>query len=376
MAKNTTATGSTIDGVTVVHPDNMGNTLVFKDKVYNVNVGDTLTVGGNGLVEVKLSNASGNLLQTRGDGLYYGIEPPPNLKELYVDAINGVDQHPDEVDEAGTKAKPLKTIAYAISLGIEGTSRSILLKENQDHISDSYILVPSGRLNISVYGDTYDALMATDQHDSWSVGRELFNRGLTPRLKFVGVNNNKYVGGYTNSVLERLGISSNTSVKFYHVTIINNLDFEFDNHPSNTQTRLVNTRLSRISVESGGSCEFSSVQFYTEGTPRIKEGLTVSYALSEQFKGNTLWNMGLTWVEQGTAIFHYFSLADKKPNSFIVGAKGSRRATGADTMLVLSSVIDTPLNEITKYISGVEKVEFNGVPFIVRPAVDILASNF
>ena len=35
--------------IPVVAPMNMGNTLVFKDKVYNVNVGDTLTVGEDGL---------------------------------------------------------------------------------------------------------------------------------------------------------------------------------------------------------------------------------------------------------------------------------------------------------------------------------------
>lgn len=376
MAINTTGNNGSVVGVTGVHPDNMGNTLVFKDKVYNVNVGDTLMVGDNGLVDVKLSNASGNLLQKRDDGLYYGIEPPANLKNLYVDAVNGVDQHPDEVDGAGTKTKPLKTIKYAISLGREGTVRSILLKENQDHIFGSYIVVPSGQLNISVYGDTYDALTATGRYDSWSVGRELFTRGLTPRLKFVGVHNNKYVSGFTRSALECMNISSNTFVKFYHVTLINNLDFEFDNHPSSTETKILNVNLSRIGVGNGGSCEFSSVQFYTEGTPSVKAGLTLANDLSVSFKGNTLWNMGLIWVEQGTAVFHYFSLANKTPNSFIVGARGSKRATGADTMLVLSSVIDTPLNEITKYISGVEKVELNGVPFIIRPVVDILASNF
>lgn len=376
MAINTTGNNGSVVGVTGVHPDNMGNTLVFKNKVYNVNVGDTLTVDENGLVDVKLSNASGNLLQKRNDGLYYGIEPPANIKNLYVDAINGVDQHPDEVAGAGTKAQPLKTIEYAISLGREGTARNILLKENQDHIFKSYILVPSGRLNISVYGDTYDALMATGQHDAWSVGRTLFDRGLTPRLKFVGVNNNKYPNGYTFSVLERLAITSNTFVKFFHITIINNLDFEFDNHPSSTQSRILNNNLSRIGVANGGSCEFSSVKFFTEGTPTVKAGLTVANALSVQFKGANLWGMGLIWVEQGTAIFHYFSLGGQTPNSFIVGARGSRRKTGADTMLVLSSVVDTPLNEITKYIAGVEKVELNGVPFIVRPVVDILASNF
>ena len=376
MAINTTGSNGSVVGVTGVHPDNIGNTLIFKDKVYNVNVGDTLMVGNDGLVDVKLSNASGNLLQKRDDGLYYGIEPPANLKNLYVDAVNGVDQHPDDVVGAGTREKPLKTIEYAISLGGGGTARSILLKENQDHIFKSYILVPSGRLTIGVYGDTYASLMATNQYDTWSVGRELFNRGLTPRIKFVGVNNNKYVNGFTHSSLERMAISSNTYVKFYHITIINNLDFEFDNHPSSTQSRILNNNLSRIGVGTGGSCEFSSVQFYTEGTPTVKAGLTLANNLSILFKGNTLWNMGLIWAEQGTAIFHYFSLANKTPNSFIVGARGSRRATGADTMLVLSSVIDTPANEITKYIAGVEKVETNGVPFIIRPVVDIPASNF
>ena len=42
MAKNTTATGSVIDGVTVVHPDNMGKGIKWNDttKKYEVNVKD------------------------------------------------------------------------------------------------------------------------------------------------------------------------------------------------------------------------------------------------------------------------------------------------------------------------------------------------
>lgn len=31
MAKNTTATGTTIDGVTVVHPDNIGKGITWND---------------------------------------------------------------------------------------------------------------------------------------------------------------------------------------------------------------------------------------------------------------------------------------------------------------------------------------------------------
>ena len=123
MAINTTGNKGSVAGVTGVHPDNMGNTLVFKGTAYNVNVGDTLTVGANGLVDVKLSKADGNLLQKRGDGLYYGIEPPTNLQYLYVDAVNGVDQHPDNVVGAGTRSKPLRTIRYAEEISLVGTSR-------------------------------------------------------------------------------------------------------------------------------------------------------------------------------------------------------------------------------------------------------------
>lgn len=32
MAKNTTATGSVVDGVTVVHPDNMGKGLLWDEE--------------------------------------------------------------------------------------------------------------------------------------------------------------------------------------------------------------------------------------------------------------------------------------------------------------------------------------------------------
>ena len=109
MAKNTTAIGSTIDGVTVVHPDNMGNTLVFKDKVYNVNVGDTLTVGENGLVDVKLSNDNGNLLEVRENGLYYGHTPKTETTELYVSTTLGSDTN------KGSRDAPFKTLHNALN---------------------------------------------------------------------------------------------------------------------------------------------------------------------------------------------------------------------------------------------------------------------
>ena len=56
MAKNTTATGSMIDGVTVVHPDNMGKGIKWNDttKKYEVNVkaGSGIVINDNGELEV------------------------------------------------------------------------------------------------------------------------------------------------------------------------------------------------------------------------------------------------------------------------------------------------------------------------------------
>ena len=86
----------------------MGNTLVFKNKVYNVNVGDTLTVGENGLVEVNLSSDSGNLLEARDNGLYYGLVPLQNT--FYVSETLGNDSN------AGTRNAPLKTFHQALDL--------------------------------------------------------------------------------------------------------------------------------------------------------------------------------------------------------------------------------------------------------------------
>ena len=71
MAKNTTATGSVIDGVTVVHPDNMGKGIKWNDttKKYEVNVkagsgsGSGIVINDNGELEVKFSSDPSTLQQ-------------------------------------------------------------------------------------------------------------------------------------------------------------------------------------------------------------------------------------------------------------------------------------------------------------------------
>lgn len=81
-----------------------------------------------------VSKTSGNLLQQYEDGLYYGITPPADVTNLYVDAVNGVDQNPDTVQGAGTREKPLRTIAYAMKLKPANTNSNIYLHEGQEHV--------------------------------------------------------------------------------------------------------------------------------------------------------------------------------------------------------------------------------------------------
>lgn len=157
MAKNTTGSGTAIDGVTVVHPDNMGNTLVFKDKVYNLNVGDTLTVGENGLVDVKLSKDKGNLLETRDDGLYYGVTAPADTSLLYVSSSLGNDSNP------GTRDQPLRTIAAAFRKNRSNQMFTVRIYENDVHewkssegTFDNYLFT------IEPYGTVLDAVWANN----------------------------------------------------------------------------------------------------------------------------------------------------------------------------------------------------------------------
>lgn len=58
--------------------------------------------------KVKVSTQPGNLLEMRADGLYYGIEAPPDLANLYVSTSLGNDSNP------GTRERPLRTINEAL----------------------------------------------------------------------------------------------------------------------------------------------------------------------------------------------------------------------------------------------------------------------
>lgn len=111
---------------------------------------------------IPISTAAYNELRWNKDGLYYGTMPDSFLANLYVDAETGVDEPVTETNGRGTRDKPLKTIAYAMSLGSNETNRNIYIKEGQVHkvgyhLTDFNINATSGD-NINRQGTNFGSL--------------------------------------------------------------------------------------------------------------------------------------------------------------------------------------------------------------------------
>lgn len=95
-----------------------------------------------------LSSHSGNLLQVREDGLYYGMKQEPKYESLYVDAQRGNDDNP------GTIEQPLRTLVKALTLPTRPGDRNIYLYHGQRHQvrNDGYLYVSGGKIQIFIYG--------------------------------------------------------------------------------------------------------------------------------------------------------------------------------------------------------------------------------
>lgn len=109
----------------------------------------------NGLLALpKLSRESGNLLSIMPDGgIYYGIEPAPDIANIYVDAVLG-----NDTTGKGTKASPFQTLKKAVEFTDSVATRTIHLYEGQNHVADKLIIIKSHGLSIFPYGPRYDAI--------------------------------------------------------------------------------------------------------------------------------------------------------------------------------------------------------------------------
>lgn len=91
----------------------------------------------------KVSVDTGNLLEMRPDGIYYGIQAPADKSNIYVDCVDGNDTTGD-----GTKAKPYKTLNKALLESPQSQSNTIWLK-----------VVPTAQANTHHYEITINSFV-------------------------------------------------------------------------------------------------------------------------------------------------------------------------------------------------------------------------
>lgn len=302
----------------VVTTDDFGNGFKFNEDTnkYDVALGKSLTFNKNGdidiksnpsggvvinkdgLAELSLSKDNGNLLEMRKDGLFYGEIAPPNVANLYVDAVNGIDQDPVVVTNAGTRENPLRTIKYAFSLIPEGKVHTIYLREEQTHRIDAATPITASSLSASVrfYGDKLDAKYAGTPDNNIIVAKEFESENnLLPTVLFTGRREQEYnvtdmYRKFPN--LNGIYLSPRSSLTFFGLNIHFDLgqDFVFEqiNRGSSPSYSFVYPQF--ITAGDQSSLYFSRVALKVVGTPRVsgnKAGFEVQDLKQQDSQG--LW---------------------------------------------------------------------------------------
>ena len=220
-----------------------------------------------GGVRVRVSAVGDNLLQQKDDGLYYGITPPANVANLYVDAVNGTDQDPNVVAGAGTRTSPLKTFTYACQLAVNGTYRRIYLMADQDHIVDSAAsaTVKAGELTVFNYGPVYDNYLATHRA-STVVSTNLRNDNKAARLVLRGFETYKWYGDDATDVVDLVSIENNGNLRLEGISIV------FDNQGEINPTKAGITTLRAYStarILNKGTLNLSISRVSSRGTTTV-----------------------------------------------------------------------------------------------------------
>ena len=162
-----------------------------------------------------LSTRSGNLLQvdTQPDGsckFYYGIEPPADLVNQYVDPSTGDDNN------SGTRASPLRTVARAVNRIKAGTYGNIYLKEDQVHLISSQSAWNYANILIFSYGPGCDSLIAAGAMAScnWDFYGAKIAPKATIQFKYTTTDVTGLLTGRC------IGVGSGYSISFFGINFI------------------------------------------------------------------------------------------------------------------------------------------------------------
>lgn len=168
---------------------------------------------------IPISTANYNSLKWNDNGLYTGSMPSATTANLYVDPDTGVDIVPTVENKAGTRAKPLRTLPFAIKCGDSGTERRIYLAEGKVHEWDRTTM---GTVNLN--GDYLHIVPYGPQTDAWRPVSGDGDRARSPRM--LELNTRVVIKGTTGI---RQGVDAvwhqthfrgtNLIIRFYTMTI-------------------------------------------------------------------------------------------------------------------------------------------------------------
>lgn len=374
--------------IPVVAPINIGEGFKWDPttKKYNIDitqqnarVGSGLIFGPNGAVNVALSKDPTNLLQMKPDGVYYGIKPPANIEELFVDAENGVDQNPDEVDGAGTVRKPLRTIQYAESLSIQGTHRKIRLHTEQEHniTPQRRVSFKSGSLTISPYGPAFDDALQQANGDWTHAVSILQDNGKAPKIKLSGVfvkvgppRTKEY--SYPDYLCIVLENGANLSLGGLY--LINDLGARFEKHSQATTEEMRAGHLSRILNQVGTSvflnrCKLLSVGEFS--TYAFSNNSTMRWTKSVE--GINTFVGGFFDPTAGELNFLNTNI-DDSIKCFVVSHQGWNQPLSNLLSVSLSNTYNK--DKFAKRVYGAKIDNQNGVKILLAPTSDVSATLF
>ena len=329
-------------------------------------------------IGIRVSPDKGNLLQQRKNGLYYGIEAPPNLANLYVDAINGVDQHPEEVEGAGTRAKPLKTFAYANKVAFEGTSRTIYLMADQDHVvpSSAPAYIKSGYLTVRPYGPVFDAYKLVNV-GSGATYRAMRDDNKLPRLVLNGLGTYKWYGNNVTDIVDLTAISNKANTLFEGVHVV------LDNEGTITPTAPERTTLQAYQVArilNEHTLTFSLSKVTSRGTtvtsPQYTRGIVTGYTketgIIPRFNKNFI---GLIAGPVRTTVSTIINNIVYESDNMFTSIPAWGRDYYGDINLKDSNLADN--HDITNYVFSKTFDEFrSGEKSIINPSTDVPSNQW
>lgn len=398
MSKHTKGNGTEdASSVIVVTPDNIGKGIKWNESTgkYDVSIaaGQPIRINDKNELEVQLSKVGNNQLRVMNDGLYLGKGSRPELANLYVDAVNGVDQDPLQVKGSGTKAKPLKTFGYALWLVENGTSSTIHLHESQEHVVDvtkTNTYKSDIVLSVKPYGSKTDASKASNGNNTYLANLDAARNGHAPKLVFSGCRVTPYrpATGWYDRVELHAFVLTDANIDWGGVHFVNDLGFtaavtsdsSFNHTTSspNYVTHPFRMELRGNSVESVQGCRVSS-----RGTPRLTGPLANGTDESIKFLQyqkpySNKWNSSIFHSNSATTMVvrELYGLDDL--HCYFVGSQGWGPALGANFLLNNSGGMHPSVEALTARIANYSSAtqQPSGDKVILAPVSNIDAAQW